>query len=134
MAAIRSYRVEATRSGNGWAIAVPDLDGVFSQARRLDQVIARAREAIALALGIDEREVGELDVFVTPPVCVAGLLEDMQDAEATAVAASERAASLRRRAARQLQDDGFPVRDIGRLTGISHQRVSQILARAHRFG
>ena len=134
MTASRKYRVEAARSGNWWAIAVPELDGVFSQARRLDQVESRARESIALMLDVDESEVGELELFVEPPESVAALLSEMQDSEAAATAAGERAAALRRLVAQQLRDDGYPVRDIGRLTGISHQRVSQILAPVRRSG
>ena len=134
MTADQSYRVEAVRSGNWWAITVPELDGVFSQARRLEQVEARAREAIALMLDVEEDDVAELDVVVVPPESVAAALREMQDSEATATATNERAARLRRQVAQQLRDDGFPVRDIGRLVGISHQRVSQILAPTRRSG
>jgi len=126
--------LEYVRSGNWWAITVPDLDGVFSQARRLDQVESRAREAIALMLDVDEADVGEIDVTVVAPDTVTSLLREMHESEAAAVAAGERASALRRRVAQQLRDDGFPVRDIGRITGISHQRVSQILASARRSG
>ena len=132
MTTSRSYRVEAARSGNWWAITVPELDGVFSQARRLDQVEPRAREAIALMLDIEEVEVGELDLCVEPPDSVAALLDEMHSSEATAVTARERAASLRQQVAQQLREDGYPVRDIGRLTGVSHQRVSQILTSVRR--
>ena len=31
------YTVEAIRSGNWWAITVPEIKGFFSQARRLDR-------------------------------------------------------------------------------------------------
>ena len=134
MTASRDYRLEAVRSGTWWAITVPELEGVFSQARRLDQVEARAREAISLMLDVEEGDVGELDVCVVPPDSVAALLEEMRESEAAATAANERAAKLRRQVAQQLRDDGFPLRDIGRLAGISHQRVSQILARARRSG
>ena len=61
------HRVEAVRSGDWWAITVPDLRGVFSQAKRLSQVEATAREAIAMMLDIDESEVGPVDVQVQPP-------------------------------------------------------------------
>ena len=128
MTTSRSYRVEAVRSGNWWAITVPELDGVFSQARRLEQVEARAREAISLMLDVEEGDVGELNVRFVPPDSVAASLREMQDSEAAAIAANERAATLRRQVAQQLRDDGLPLRDIGHLTGISHQRVSQILA------
>ena len=56
-----TYRVEVVRSGNWWAITVPDLPGTFSQAKRLDQVEANAREAIALMVDGDE---GQLDLDV----------------------------------------------------------------------
>jgi len=128
MTGSRDYRVEAVRSGNWWAITVPGLDGVFSQARRLDQVEARAREAIAMMLDVDEADVGELAVSVTPPDTVADLLRELDVSEAAAASANEQAATLRRQVAQELLDEGFPMRDVGRLIGVSHQRVSQILA------
>lgn len=67
---------------------------MLSQARRLDQVEARAREAIALMLDIEDREVGEPEVSVEAPDSVAALLQEMQDSEATANDAARRAASL----------------------------------------
>ena len=56
------YRVRAVRSGGWWAITVPELPGVFSQARRFDQVEAMAREAIALMLDIDTNEIGRIEI------------------------------------------------------------------------
>ena len=55
----KAHRVEVVRSGGSWAITVPALDGVFSQAKRLDQVEDRAREAISLMLDVDEDNVGD---------------------------------------------------------------------------
>jgi predicted RNase H-like HicB family nuclease len=123
-----TYTVEAVRSGDWWAIAVLELGGVFSQARRLDQVETRAREAIALMLDVDEAEVGQLTVTVTPPDTAADLLRELAASEAAAAAATEHTTALRRQVARELRDEGFPLRDVGRLIGISHQRVSQILS------
>ncbi len=123
-----TYRIEAVRSGDWWAITVPELDGVFSQAKRLDQVEANAREAIAMMLDIEPDEVGDLEVQVTPPATVAELLEALTISVADAEEASERVARIRREAAQALRDEGLPMRDVGELIGISHQRVSQILA------
>jgi len=61
----QGYRVEAERSGDWWAITVPSLSGLFSQTKRLDQVEATVREAIAMMLDIDESNVGLLEVAVT---------------------------------------------------------------------
>ena len=58
------HRVEVVRHGEWWAITVPSLRGVFSQARHLDEVPAAAREAIAMMLGVDPADVGLIDVHV----------------------------------------------------------------------
>src|SRR5450759_835444 len=51
--AAMTYTARARRSGAWWAIDVPDLPGVYSQARRLDGVESMARDAIALFLDVD---------------------------------------------------------------------------------
>lgn len=58
------HRVEVVRSGEWWAITVPALRGVFSQARHLDEVPAAAREAIAMMLDVDPADVGPIDVHM----------------------------------------------------------------------
>ena len=122
------YRVRTVRSGSWWAITVPELPGVFSQARRLDQVETMAREAIAMMLDVDSEQIGRIEVEVVPPPRAAALIETMNDALKAAREATETAASARREAATALRADGLPMRDVGRLLGLSHQRVSQILA------
>jgi predicted RNase H-like HicB family nuclease len=51
------YRVTARRSGAWWALQVPALPGVFSQARSLETADAAAREAIAAMLGLEPADV-----------------------------------------------------------------------------
>lgn len=46
------YSVNAERSGDWWAITVSELPGVFSQAKRRDQIEEMARDAIALFLDV----------------------------------------------------------------------------------
>lgn len=70
------HRVEVVRSGDWWAITVPALRGVFSQARNLDEVPEVAREAIALMLDVDPAEVGPIDVCVQPQQGEAELLAE----------------------------------------------------------
>lgn len=127
-AVAKEYQVEVVRSGTWWSITVPALNGVFSQAKRLDQVEAMAREAIALMLDVEETDVGKIEVEVTPPAKVADLLEALKVSVATADAATEAATRARRQAATLLREEGLPMRDVGKLIGVSHQRVSQILA------
>lgn len=123
----QQWTVEVARSGGWWAIRVPDLPGVFSQCRRLDQVDEHVREAISLMLDADESEVATIDVTVVSPPEIAELVHTVEQAERTARDAVDAAASVRKEAAQTLLHQGYPMRDIGRLIGISHQRVSQIL-------
>ncbi len=122
------YRVDVVRSGAWWAITVPALDGVFSQTKRLDQVEDSAREAISLMLNVDEGEIGALDVVVTPPAGVADLLDALQESTVAADEAARVAAATRREVAELLRAEGLPLRDVGVLIGVSHQRVSQLLS------
>ncbi len=87
-----------------------------------------AREAIAMMLGINVADVGPIEVDVQPPEGVADLLAEARQATVIADEASATAADARRRAARLLHEAGLPMREIGELVGVSHQRVSQILA------
>lgn len=47
-----TYTARAERSGKWWAIEVPEIPGVFTQVKRLDQVEEMARDAIALMLEV----------------------------------------------------------------------------------
>ncbi len=128
MSSERTYRVEAVRSGDWWAITVPELSGLFSQAKRLDQVESQAREAIAMMLDIDKTAVGDLEIHVTPPGTATDLLETLKVTMAEAAEAEGKAARLRHEAALALRAEGLPLRDVGRLIGVSHQRVHQLLS------
>jgi len=48
-----TYSATCRRAGSWWAISVPELKGVHTQARRLDQVAGVTQEAIALMLDVD---------------------------------------------------------------------------------
>lgn len=125
----KTFRAEVVRSGGWWAIRVPAIEGTFSQARRLDQVEDMAREAIALMLDIDESEVGEVELAIQQPEEVANALIELQHFVDTADGAAALATTARTRTIKMLHELGYPMRDIGRLVGISHQRISQILAK-----
>lgn len=124
----RVYRVRARRSGTWWALDTRDVRGFASQARRLDRAEAAARDAIRLLTDMPD---DAFEIEIHP---------DLGDEIAVGIArlgaARTEARDLRARIAR-LQGDlaaeladrhGLPVRDIGVLLGISHQRVAQILA------
>jgi predicted RNase H-like HicB family nuclease len=118
-----NYTVECVRSGDWWAITVPELRGVFSQARRLDQVEPMAREAIALMLDVD---VDSFHVEVKPKV--PDEVVRARQARSALREAEQSAEEATRHAATELLRQGYTVRDAGKLLGISPQRVSQITA------
>lgn len=121
-----TYRANARRSGQFWAIDVPELPGVFSQVRRLDQVGAIVRDAIAAFLNADP---DNFDVLVHKELEpeVEQLIIRASTAKGRAAIAQAESSNAQRFVARQLTAAGYTTRDIGALLGISHQRVAQLL-------
>lgn len=122
-----TYKVTATREDGWWVLDVPELEGVFSQARRLDQAEDMARDAIAVMLDVPEES---FDVVVEPRLMGAAAkdLQEALEARGWLVEVQTKAATTTVTATRRLHEEGLPVRDIGRLLGLSHQRVAKILA------
>ena len=122
-----TYGVTAVRSGRWWAIEVPELPGVHSQARRLDQVDAMAREAIALNLNVPE---DSFDLAAQTDLASLGQLqasiEAALDARAAAAVAQDSASAAMRHAVAEIRSSGYTSRDAGMLLGVSNQRISQI--------
>ena len=73
-----TFRVVARRGDVWWGIQVRELDWVFSQARRLDEVVETARDAIAAYYDVPIAEVGEV------------IVDEVIDAEVAAASASTR--------------------------------------------
>lgn len=123
----RIYTVEAVRSGNWWALEVPDLPGAFSQARRLDHAAQTASDLIAFAT---KAPADSFEVQIVPrlPEDLEDALRQARQARTEAEAAQGRASALTKAAVRRLLDKGLSVRDIGALVGLTFQRVSQLAA------
>jgi len=117
----------ATRTGDWWSVEVPDVaGGLHTQARRLDQVASAVADAVALVAGVPP---GTIVVEVTPklPARDAELIDAARAASQEAAGAAVRASRLSRQAVEQLRSEGMTVRDVGRLLGVSPQRVSQLV-------
>jgi predicted RNase H-like HicB family nuclease len=122
----KTYTVQCRRVGDWWAIDVPDVPRLHTQARRLDQVESMAREAIALLLDIPE---DSFDLVLKPV-----LPRPLQAEVARVRRLREKAESIQREATAASADvvldlaskGHLTVRDIGRILGISHQRVDQL--------
>ena len=126
-----NYKVVAVRTGRWWAIEVPEIRGVFSQARRLDQVESMAREAVALMLQVPE---DSFDLTIEPDFASLGSLqatiEDALKAREASERAQDQASAAMRHAVGEIRSLGYTSRDAGMLLGVSNQRISQIERRS----
>ena len=57
-----TYHVRATPGGGWWGITVDELETVFAQTRRYDDVEDEARSAIAFWFDVEESKVGRIIV------------------------------------------------------------------------
>lgn len=122
------YKAVAHREGKWWAI---EVDGVgWTQARRLDEAEHMARGLVAATRNVD---VDSVSVVVEPHVNdeldqlrARTVRLSHQAEESTAQAQAEK-----RRLIRELKAANLSARDIGRLAGVSHQRVSQVMSEPH---
>jgi predicted RNase H-like HicB family nuclease len=118
------FTATAVREGDWWAVEVPELPGVFTQARRLDQVEASVRDAVSLWL----QEPEDSFVIEVRPVLgeVADLVREAIERRRSADEADRAASVAMRHAAETLMGRGLTLRDVGTLLGVSYQRVQQI--------
>lgn len=114
----------ATRSGDWWAVEVPEIPGLLTQARRLEQVPEMVADAAKPFTG------QEVDVRVEPvlPDRIREMLSQAKAAALWAEEAQRKAAAEAREVAAVLRSDGLSVRDVGEVMGVSPQRVSQLCA------
>ena len=123
----KTYSARAVRSGDWWAITIPDLKGVHSQARRLDQAATMARAAISLFLDV---AIDSFEVTVVPvlPTAIQAQVDRARAVRGEAEGLQREAATATARAARELVSGAkLTVREAGQVLGLSHQRVAQLL-------
>lgn len=122
------YRVTATREGKWWEISVMGLDEV-TQARKVADIEQNARALIAVTkdVPIDEVRVG-VDLVVGDLDRVAQRAGEIHLTRERAERMREEATAAAEKLAKELEDAGVPMRDIGTILGLSHQRVHQILS------
>jgi predicted RNase H-like HicB family nuclease len=119
------YTARARRSGAWWAIDVPELPGVYSQARRLDRVEPMARDAIALFLNVDPATL-DIRVETNLPSDLRRDVDALGRLRAEADRLQAESSSAMRQLTHELLAGGYSVRDAAAILGISHQRVSQL--------
>ena len=123
----RAYLAVARRSGRWWAVEVPLLPGVFTQARTLDAVEPMVRDAIAMFQQVPPESI-VVSVRCEAPAEARADVEQALASRAEADRAQAAASAAMRRAVAALAQVGLTNRDAGRLLEVSHQRVAQIAA------
>jgi hypothetical protein len=122
------HHVNVYREGKWWLVDVPAIEGL-TQARRLSEARLMARELIAVTLGVPLSEVG-VEVSLGPIGGLTDLAERVGEIASDRAHAREleaRAATASEKLARELVEAGVPLRDIGTVLGVSHQRVHQLV-------
>lgn len=111
-----------------WAAEVPGVMGAHSWAKSLSSLDGAIREAIAGALDLPRGAEPDLQLawdYRVDSGEVDELAHHAHDLREQLREVSAEAQRTAERAARGLRGKGLSVRDVARLTGISHQRVSQ---------
>ena len=109
-----------------WVLECKEL-GVVSQTSRLDRAEDEVVEAIAYPSGLAP---SEFDVEVAPvlPDEIETLHVHAEQTNKKAVAATREAADAKRALARSMRDQGFTVREMGQVLGVSYQRAAALAA------
>ena len=114
------------RSGKWWAISVPEVPGVFSQVKRLDQAVNMTKEAVALMLNIEPRDI-DVDVEIALSKSLMKQAKEVRELSKNALEAQSRAMERKKAVALQLHsNEGLSVRDVAEILDMSPQRVSQL--------
>jgi predicted RNase H-like HicB family nuclease len=124
----QTYEVRAIRSGRWWALETPQIPRARSQARRLDQAEPMIREAIAMVLDIDP---DSFDVQIHPILDpnLDHLVSAAAHARDTATTARANATDALRQLVETASSEGYTVRDIAEIAGVSHQYAAKLTSR-----
>lgn len=122
-----TYTARATRDNDRyWLVHVPEL-GHYTQARNVAEIETMARDLIATLRGLEPQSI-DLAVDIHLPGSAQEHLARVETLRAEEAEARRAAAAEARMAAAELKQAGLPLRDIGKLLGVSFQRASQLTA------
>ena len=122
---VSRFQVSLSHKDGIWLLEAVGLQGVRSLGRTVSAAVVNVRRAIAESEEVDGSDVFEV-VFVIDDADVSVFLDRLRVANRR----EEEASLARRRAVEDaieaLRMYGMSYRDIGNVTGLSHQRVAQI--------
>ncbi len=111
-----------TRSNGWWAISVPEIPGLFTQTKRLDQVERMVLDAASLL----NKDISHVEVVPVLDEDAQIMLRELGETRAKAEALQKESSDMTKKAIRLFQAEGLTLRDIASLIGLSPQRVSVI--------
>ena len=121
-----TYRVKLTRDDDGaWLAQVPSVPGCHTYGRSIEQAMNRIREA--LSLWVDDAATADLqsDIRLSEPA--RSNVRRVRSARDRAQRAEEDAHALLAETVRELtRNEGWSVRDVAGVIGLSPQRIHQI--------
>ncbi|QNQ90732.1 transcriptional regulator [Corynebacterium poyangense] len=120
---MKTVTAYATRCEGWWAVRVPEIDGLFTQARRLDQIPKMVRDAANLLDGIPPTEL-EVDVEIDGDL--EPQIRKVQEARRAAEVSQRAATDISRATVKALAHQGVCYRDIGQLLGVSYQYTQKL--------
>jgi len=122
-----TYKALVTREDRWWMVHVPEIGGL-TQARRLSEAKSMARSLVAITLDIppDSFEV-DVEVEKVGTVKVAERTARLRATRETATRLEREVQTDAESLARDLANEGLPLRDIGDILGISYQRAHQLV-------
>jgi hypothetical protein len=121
-----TYQAVVSRSGKFWAVYVPDIDR-WTQARHLRELDAMTEDLIEVTTGANPGSF-TVDYDIQLPESVQQHLALAERLRSESTKAQAEAAAQVRAAARELHDNGLPLRDVGRILGVSYQRAHQLVS------
>ncbi|WP_394284631.1 type II toxin-antitoxin system HicB family antitoxin, partial [Corynebacterium sp.] len=115
----------ANRDEHWWTVTVDEVPGLFTQARRLDQLEDMVRDALTLFPEVEsDPEHATVDVIVD--ATIAAQAEDARRLRSQAEKSQAAATAAMTQTAKALSAQGLPYRDIGRLLGVSFQQAQKL--------
>ncbi|GAB3951489.1 hypothetical protein GCM10029976_087980 [Kribbella albertanoniae] len=124
---MKTYEATVAREGRWWMVEIPELDGL-TQARRLDEVEQAAREYVAVTVDVPMSQVAvEISGIEAAGHDLLDAKTLVEDLRTQAGRLESLVADFSRELAAVLTDADVPVRDVSKVLGVSHQRVSQLV-------
>ena len=126
-----TYEVVVQRDGKFWHFRTRDLERVFGQTRRLDQVETAFREVVSLVHGVP-RDAFDAQIRTELGGELAAIVDAACAERSEAARRMARAQELTEQAVDRLLEAGLSMRDTGDLVGVSFQRVAQLSKQRHQ--